>query len=123
ERAPERKPAAARAERNAPAAPVEVRRKETLTDLLRVREPKIVTENRPVRPNAEPGGLAALKAEKPLPLGLSSRPQTETPRLMRVAKTDPFPGGGGSPAPGPIPGGKGGAPGPETPPEDILYNG
>lgn len=49
---------------------------------------------------------------------------TPGPRLTRIVKNlPPDLSGGGSPAPGPVPGGKGGAPGPEAPPEDILYNG
>jgi hypothetical protein len=121
---PERRPAAlARAERSVPPAPVAVKRKETLTDLLRVRAPKVVAENRPVRAKVEPGGMDLAKEEKPLPFGLPGRPQNEAPRLLRVPRADPVPGGGGAPAPAPIPGGHGGARGPEAPPEDIQYNG
>src|SRR6185369_8049324 len=44
------------------------------------------------------------------------------PELQRMARLQ-TPGGGGSPAPGLVLGGKGGAPGPISPPEDIVFNG
>jgi Mg-chelatase subunit ChlD len=81
-------------------------------------------EPRPVAPKAEPGGVDTSLVPEPLPLGVpSARRDTAAPRLTRVAKADPVLGGGGSPAPGPVLGGRGGAPGPEAPPEDILFNG
>jgi hypothetical protein len=81
-------------------------------------------EPRPTRPNAEPGGVDPLKEEKPLPLGLQiGRKDAGEPKLTRMARADIPVGGGGSPAPGIVLGGRGGAPGPEAPPEDILFNG
>jgi uncharacterized protein YegL len=81
-------------------------------------------EKRPVAANAAPGGVDPLKEEKPLPAGLPVGVRNAgVPKLDRMARIDPNPGGGGSPAPGPVLGGKGGARGPEAPPEDILYNG
>lgn len=89
-----------------------------------VKVEKPAEEKRPVAPSAEPGGMDKLREEKPLPSGLPTGiKDAGEPKLSRVAKADLNPGGGGSPAPGIIPGGKGGAKGPEAPPEDILFNG
>ncbi len=89
-----------------------------------VKVDKPVAEKRPVAPNAEPGGMDKLREEKPMSSGLPTGVKDAgEPKLQRIAKVDLNPGGGGSPAPGLIPGGNGGAKGPETPPEDILFNG
>jgi hypothetical protein len=73
---------------------------------------------------AEPGGNDPLKEEKPITSGLKTGfRDAGVPKLDRMARLDPNPGGGGSPAPSNILSGTGGAPGPEAPPEDILFNG
>jgi hypothetical protein len=86
------------------------------------RNPKVEGENHPTAPNVDPGGIEKLQNERPmvagLPSGIRNAGTPDAPRITRDA-----PGGGGAPAPGPIPGGQGGAPGPEAPPEDIIYNG
>src|SRR6185503_2384517 len=80
-------------------------------------KPIETTEKRPVAVNAAPGGVDPLKEEKPLPAGLPVGVRNAgVPKLDRMARIDPNPGGGGSPAPGLVLGGKGGAPGPEKPP-------
>src|SRR5205085_9884370 len=88
------------------------------------KEPLVTTnEKRPKAPNVNPGGVEKLKNETPITSGLPTgiRDAGE-PKLQRTARND-LPGGGGSPAPGPVLGGKGGAKGLEAPPEDILFNG
>src|SRR6202044_545888 len=60
--------------------------------------------------------------DKPVPLGLPTVAKTITPPRARIALSSPH-AGGGTPSPSVIPGGKGGAPGPEVPPEENLYNG
>jgi hypothetical protein len=87
-------------------------------------QPKAEAEKQPTAPNAEPGGIEKLKNETPITAGLpTGKKDAGEPKLQRMARLDPNPGGGGAPAPGIIPGGHGGAPGPEAPPEDILFNG
>lgn len=91
---------------------------------IAAKEPLVTTnEKRPTAPNVDPGGVEKLKNETPITAGLPTgiRDAGE-PKLQRMARND-LPGGGGSPAPGPVLGGKGGAKGPEAPPEDILFNG
>ncbi len=79
-------------------------------------------DRRIAKANVQPGGVDPTKEEKPLPIGLPiGRKDAGEPKLTRIARAEI--GGGGSPAPGPIPGGKGGAPTPENPIEDIIYNG
>jgi uncharacterized protein YegL len=88
-----------------------------------VRPPRVVRteDRRPTAPRAEPGGADPDREQKPLPLGLAiGRVDRGAPRL---ARPDRLPGGGGSPAPGPVLGGTGGAPGTEAPPEEIAFNG
>ncbi len=91
-----------------------------LVPIPRKSEP--VRENRPAAAEAQPGGVDRLKEEKPLPIGLPAGKKDAGPELQRMARLQ-APGGGGSPAPGIVLGGKGGAPGPITPPEDIVFNG
>ena len=89
-----------------------------------VKVDKPAEEKRPVAANAEPGGIDKLREEKPITSGLPTGiKEAGEPKLSRTAKADLNPGGGGSPAPGIIPGGRGGARGPEAPPEDIIFNG
>lgn len=74
--------------------------------------------------NVQPGAVDPMKDEKPLPLGLPvGKRDSGMPRLDRAPRLDRNPGGGGSPAPGVVLGGKDGAPGPENPPEDVVFNG
>lgn len=85
---------------------------------------KPIEEKRPVEVNAEPGGIEKLKEERPLPSGLPAGVKDAgKPKLSRIARADLNLGGGGSPDPGIVPGGKDGAKGPEAPPEDIVFNG
>jgi hypothetical protein len=109
------------ASKPAPEAPNEAAKPEEPTGPQRIVK---AVEPRPVAPNAEPGGLDPALDEKPLPVGLpSARKDAAAPKLARALTPDLVTGGGGSPAPAPIPGGQGGAPVPEAPPEDILFNG
>lgn len=86
--------------------------------------PQVIARNVPTAPNVDPGGYEKLKEEKPLPSGLpTGKRDAGMPKLTRIARADIKVGGGGSPAPDPSLTGKGGAPGPEAPPEDILYAG
>src|SRR5205085_7235022 len=72
----------------------------------------------------EAGGADPLKNETPMAAGSPTGvKEAGTPKILRMAQAVEVPGGGGSVAPGPVLGGKGGAPGPEAPPEDILFNG
>jgi hypothetical protein len=80
-------------------------------------------ERRPKAPNTDPGGYEKLKNEAPASAGLPSGHRDRTPVIAQKPRTDPNPGGGGSPAPSLVPGGHGGARGPETPPEDIVFTG
>lgn len=50
-------------------------------------------------------------------------PQKSTPHIMRMAKADRSLAGGGTPSPSEVLGGHDGARGPETPPDDLLFNG
>lgn len=45
------------------------------------------------------------------------------PRIARLPAAPPNFAGGGSPAPGPVPGGRDGLKAPETPPDDLVFNG
>lgn len=88
------------------------------------KRPQVIARNVPTAPNVDPGGMDLLKNEKPLPSGLpSGKHDAGMPKFTRVARAEFKPGGGGSPAPDPSLTGKGGARGPEAPPEDILYAG
>lgn len=79
-----------------------------------------------------PGGEEKLKDERPVALGQPDAPrQAAAPRFNRLVRGGPTIAittnvtnqGGGSPAPDANLSGKGGAPGPEAPPEDTLYAG
>lgn len=95
-----------------------------LSDPRQIEPPKIQPEEQvPVQPNVEPGGIDPDKEEKPLPLGLASRPRDDSLKMMRIAKSELPKTGGGSESSSPIPDGKNGLDAPEAPPEDILYNG
>jgi len=78
----------------------------------------------PAKNTAPNPGAEALTNERPMdagsPLGVKDAGEI---KIQRIAKADPDPGGGGSPAPGIVLGGSKGAPGPEAPPEDIVFNG
>jgi len=96
--------------------------KNTPPDSTRFLKTPTPPEKRPiVLPTEKFGGFDPHREEKPMASGLPV-PAT-TPRIARTRKPDFVPGGGGSPAPGPVPGGNGGAKGPETPPDEIVYNG
>jgi hypothetical protein len=70
------------------------------------------------------GGIKEIENEKPVALGSPIAPKTPMPSLPHLAVTQKESHlGGGSPAPSTIPDGKGGASGPEAPPEEVLYNG
>ena len=106
------KPVERVADKRAPDSPAPIRPLPAVVD--RVVAPK----------PAEPGGLDKLKDETPMTIGLPSAPRnTGAPKIaMRIAMRDPNVGGGGSPAMGLAPGGRNGAPGPEAPSEDIVWN-
>ncbi len=79
-----------------------------------------------------PGGEDKLKDERPVALGQADAPrQPAAPRFNRLVRSEPTINirtnianqGGGSPAPDANLSGKGGAPGPEAPPEDTIYAG
>lgn len=84
-------------------------------------KPEVVKTSAPAV-KIDTGGMQSIKDEKPLPLGLPSR-NSEAPRMARATTTNPLQGGGGSPSPNSIPGGKGGVLTPEAPPDDIQYSG
>jgi hypothetical protein len=88
----------------------------------RQEKPEIVKTSVPPT-ETEAGGIERLKDEKPLPLGVPASRKEETPRIARITPNDPNPGGGSSPAPSPVSGGKGGVLTPESPPDDLLYSG
>ncbi len=90
------------------------------TNVTRAKAP---TDVRPVTPDI--GGLPdKLKKETPLTLGSPiARKDAGSPRRIASVRPDLFVGGGGAPAPAIIPGGHGGARGPEAPPEDVNFNG
>ena len=101
--------------------PVKVRLDEPEEPLQK--EPPIVQpdEKVVVKPNAEPGGELPDKDEKPLPLGSPNRPRSN--EAMRTPKAILPQNAGGSEAPSVVLGGKGGANAPDSPPEDVVYNG
>jgi hypothetical protein len=70
------------------------------------------------------GGLERVDTEKPVALGAPTAAKTPTVSLphLAVARRESN-AGGGAPAPSTIPDGKGGASGPEAPPEETLYYG
>lgn len=84
---------------------------------------KPVEHTAATQPEASPGGLEKIKDERPMAAGLpSAQRNNSAPKLDRALHTADT-GGGGAPAPSPISGGKGGASTPETPPDDLVYNG
>lgn len=92
----------------APAAPDPSRAAGALSVTPRFPQPRIALEN----------PLAGVRSDdKPV----------ATPRraagITRIARANTGLSGGGSPAPSAFPGGRGGAPGPPAPPEDILFSG
>ncbi len=70
------------------------------------------------------GGIEEIENEKPVVLGAPNAPKAQTPSLphLAVARREANVGGG-APSPSLVPDGKGGASGPEAPPEEVLYNG
>src|SRR5438445_7390405 len=110
--------------RHAKVAPALVDPKAKEAPLKTVSIVKPAEEKRSKVHNVEVGGFDKLRDEKPITSGLPTgiRDAGE-PKIQKVPKLDLTPGGGGSPSPGPIPGGHGGFKGPEAPPEDILFNG
>lgn len=70
----------------------------------------------PAPPEKETAAPAQPKPENGTGTGASGKERKGHPSPRRA-------GGGGSPAPAPLPGGRGGAAGPKTPLEDILYSG
>ena len=91
-------------------------------------EPVVVPKQpQPIDPTpkaAVTGGIKEFENEKPIALGAPTAPKTAAPSLphLAVARRESTVGGG-APSPSAIPNGKGGASGPEAPPEDVLYNG
>src|SRR5205823_1599182 len=75
-------------------------------------------------PGTAPGAAEALSNERPVPdalPGLLKGPIA--PKFGRAQRVAMAAREGGSDAPSAVLGGHGGAPGPEAPPEDILYTG
>ncbi len=74
------------------------------------------------QPDANLGGLAKIRDERPMAIGLpSAHKDSGAPKLDRSPRIASV--GGGAPAPSPVAGGHEGAPTPETPPDDLAYNG
>ena len=70
------------------------------------------------------GGIKAIENEKPVALGTPTALRTAAPSLPHLAAAHRESNvGGGAPSPSVVPDGRGGASGPEAPPEDVLYNG
>ncbi len=70
------------------------------------------------------GGMKAIENEKPVALGAPTASRTASPSLPHLAVAHRESNeGGGRPSPSAIPDGKGGASGPEAPPEEVLYTG
>jgi len=67
-------------------------------------------------------GNLPLPDDVPAPLGLPTAPKASTQPRAHIALNNAH-AGGGTPSPSNIPDGKGGAPGPEAPPEEVLYTG
>jgi hypothetical protein len=89
-----------------------------------IKEPKIEPKkNEPTKPNADPGGIERLANETPVIAGLPSGVKNAGEPKIERKRLDANPGGGGAPAPDPNMSGKGGAKGPETPPDELLYAG
>ena len=66
-------------------------------------------------------GSLPMPDDKPAPLGLPTASKTAAQPRTHIALNNAH-AGGGTPSPSTIPDGKGGAPGPEAPPEEVLYN-
>lgn len=123
---PELKPRARRAAYRVPRArsqtPIRIARAtERSTRATPVENP---TPNQVAHPGAAPGAAEALSNEKPVPdaiPGLLKGPVS--PKFGRTQRSALAAREGGSEAPAEVLGGHGGAPGPEAPPEDILYAG
>ncbi len=71
---------------------------------------------------ATAAGSVVQPDEKPAPLGTPEATRTLPQPRTRIALNTPQ-SGGGTPSPANVFGGKGGAPTPEAPPEEVLYNG
>ena len=67
-------------------------------------------------------GSLAMPDDKPAPLGLPTAPRTPSQPHARIALNNAH-AGGGTPSPSIIPDGRGGAAGPEAPPEEVLFTG
>ncbi|MCW3098696.1 MAG: Vault protein inter-alpha-trypsin domain protein [Chthonomonadaceae bacterium] len=75
-----------------------------------------------VRKSGTPAaGSLPMPDDKPAPLGLPTAPKTAVQPRAHIALNNAH-AGGGTPSPSVIPDGKGGAPGPEAPPEEVLFN-
>jgi hypothetical protein len=87
---------------------------------------KAVTRSRAPRgntatPNTAAAGNLPNPDDSPAPLGLPDAPVAPQQR-SRIALNSTH-SGGGTPSPSVIPDGKGGAPGPEAPPEEVIFTG
>lgn len=75
-----------------------------------------------VRKSGTPAaGSLPLPDDKPAPLGVPTAPKNAVQPRTRIALNNAH-AGGGTPSPSVVPDGKGGAPGPEAPPEEVLFN-
>lgn len=68
--------------------------------------------------NTNKNPLAGTENEPPTPAAPAA---ARGPRIARTTPGDTSLAGGGSPAPSTLPGGTGGAPAPEAPPEDVVF--
>lgn len=78
-------------------------------------------ENTPRKIKSPAAGNLPMPDDKPAPLGIPTAPKA-TQQRTHIALNNAH-AGGGTPSPSTIPGGKGGAPTPEAPPEEVLFTG
>ena len=83
----------------------------------------VKTPREHVRKSGTPAaGSLSMPDDKPAPLGLPTAPRAPSQPRARIALNNAH-AGGGTPSPSVIPDGRGGAAGPETPPEEVLFTG
>ncbi len=111
--------------------PHETKRAVAAVEKPAIRRAIVRGENRPIakvtpehshKSAAPAAGSVLLPDEKPAPLGMPNAPKTAPQPRTHLALNAPH-AGGGTPSPANVFGGKGGAPTPEAPPEEVLYNG
>lgn len=92
--------------------------------IVRGKKPTIATAalNPTHKAASSAAGSLPFPDDKPAPLGLPTAAKTAPQQPVRIALNHAH-SGGGTPSPSVIPDGKGGAPGPEAPPEEVLFTG